>query len=159
MFSMFQLYYIIINYRILRKITNLERNHLENWSHQYRQLLNIRNLLLLMRDMVMLNQINVSPSNCSTQFSENNNNQDNGNLPEENFEKKETKNIVVENHEEYNVEINIDNFSPDKENKISFRDNRRIDLNNIRLSFDPSANSEEIKIQNKDDIDNIINNH
>ena len=134
-------------------------NSNERRFYEIHQLINLSRLLNLMRDLIIMN--NVSPSNCSTEASENQGG-NNGNM-EENFERKNTTNIVVENQGVFDVETNIENFSPDKKNNNinNINDKKSISLENINLDF--NVNSEENKINNIDNIDNInkniINNH
>jgi hypothetical protein len=143
--------------RIIR-IPHLHRrdsvNSNERRLFEIHQLINLSRLLNLMRDLIIIS--NASPSNCSTEASENQGG-NNGNM-EENYERKNTTNIVVENQEVFDVESNIDNFSPDKKNINinNINDKKSINLDNINLDF--NVNSEENKINNIDSINNINNN-
>ena len=116
------------------------------------QLINLGRLL--MRGLAFLN--NASPSTCSTEADQNQNGNDgNG---EENFERKKTTNIIIENQEVFDLESNIENYSPDKKNTNinNIEDKKSINLDNINLDF--NINSEENKIRDINNLDNIINN-
>ena len=151
------------NYDRRRRIIRIPRLHRrdsvnsnERRLFEIHQLINLSRLLNLMRDLIIIS--NSSPSNCSTEASENQGG-NNGNM-EENYERKDTTNIVVENQDVFDVESNIDNFSPDKKNINinNINDMKSINLDNINLDF--NVNSEENKINNSDNINNnIINNH
>ena len=151
------------NYDRRRRIIRIPRLHgrdsvnsNERRLFEIHQLINLSRLLNLMRDLIIIS--NASPSNCSTEASENQGG-NNGNM-EENYERKNTTNIVVENQDVFDVESNIENFSPDKNNINinNINDMKSINLDNINLDF--NANSEENKINNSDNINNnIINNH
>ena len=116
------------------------------------QLINLGRLL--MRGLAFIN--NVSPSTCSTEADQNQNG-NNGN-EEENFERNKTTNVIVENQEVFELESNIEKYSPDKKNINinNIEDKKSINLDNINLDF--NINSEENKIRDINNLDNIINN-
>ena len=105
-------------------------------------LMNLGRFLNLIRNLVIIN--NISPSNNSTQISEN---------PGEDidFRPEKTINIIIENKEEFNIDQNIKNISSDKENKMV----NQIYSGNINsLDF----KSEDTIIRNSDFNDKNINN-
>jgi len=105
-------------------------------------LMNLGRFLNLIRNLVIIN--NISPSNNSTQISEN---------PGEDidFRPEKTINIIIENKEEFNIDQNIKNISSDKENKMV----NQINSGNINsLDF----KSEDTIIRNSDFNDKNINN-
>ena len=121
---------------------NLINRILESEIENYMQL---RFLGRLLNILVYLNERENNNSRDSTKISEH---------QEENKKKEETnktKNIVIENKEEFSIDLNIKNLSEQKEKKID----KAIDLEQIQVSF--PLNSEENKINNNDN-NNIINN-
>ena len=112
---------------------------------EIRQIINFGRLLNLIRDMINLNLNNASSSNCSTEASEKPNPNGNEELEER------PKNIIVENKNEYSIEIDINNFSPDKKEN----DNNSINLDQINIDM----NSEEYKIKRQNNSINNINNN
>lgn len=88
---------------------------------------------------------NLNRSNNSTKITENNNNQSRN----EDFVRQNTKNIVVENKQEFSVEADINNLG---------NDNKKIKANEIRLSFN-NHEENKLKINNDRSNINIINNN
>ena len=157
--SLFQIYTIFINWRIKKVLDNYERrgmfqNYRErHWNErrnleamEIRHLINFGRLLNLIRGMININMNMTSSSNCSTEVSENNNNIRDNELGGG------TRNIIIENNNIYTIETDINNFSPDKKEK----ENNSINTDQIKLNFD--INSEEIKIEMPNQINNNINN-
>ena len=154
--SLFKMYFIIIYIRYLNRKNQYERRwlfhrHFGRPFHQrrsmealeIRQLINFGRLLNLIRDMININLNIVSSSNCSTEASENPNPNGNEELEER------PKNIIVENKNEYSIEIDINNLSPDKKEN----DKNSINMDQINLDM----NSEEYKIKNQNNNINNIN--
>ena len=154
--SLFKIYFIIIYIKYLRTKNSYERRRVRHLGLrpfyqrrnmeeiEIRQLINFGRLLNLIRDMININLNNASSSNCSTEASENPNPNGNEEIEERN------KNIIVENKNEYNVEIDINNFSPDKKEN----DKNSINMDQINLDM----NSEEYTIKSQNNNINNINN-
>ena len=85
-------------------------------------------------------------SRCSTNIEQNDNNNDN-------FDIQKTRNIIVENKNEYSINIDIKNFSLNKDEKLTAP--KSIDLEQIQIDYIP--NSEEKKINNSKENENNNN--
>lgn len=167
--STFQIYFLIIYFKYLRFKYNMERRrvfherinnfrngrlHFENERNnrqdiEIHHLINFGRLLNLMRDLINFNLNNLNESNCPTEVTVN----QNGNNAQNNFERENTKNVVIENQKEYSIDTNIKNMYTGQKKS----EKNSIDLDNIRVSLD--VNSEENKIQNSLNINNHINNN
>ena len=128
-----------------RNIRN-DNERINREAMEIHHLINFTRLLNLIRDLINININANTISNCSTERSE---------KPGENvdYEIEKTKNIIIENNQEFSIDTNIKNLSSiDKKNKI----NNSINPDKMSsISFD--INSEETKIQNQNDINNINN--
>lgn len=168
-FSLFQIYFQIVYIKYLKLKYNIERRrnfhvrinrfrnerlHFGNERNnrediEIHHLINFGRLLNLMRDLININLNNLSDSNCPTEVSVNQN-RNNAHI---NFERENTKNIVIENQKNYSIDSNIKNMytEPKKNEKNS------IDLDNIGVSI--GINSEETKIKITNSINNNIKNN
>ena len=84
-------------------------------------------------------------SRCSTDIEQNDNNNNN-----DNFDIQKTRNIIVENKNEYSIDIDIKNFSLNKDEKLTA--SKSIDLEQIQIDYIP--NSEEKKINKSKENEN-----
>ena len=84
-------------------------------------------------------------SRCSTDIEQNDNNNNN-----DNFDIQKTRNIIVENKNEYSIDIDIKNFSLNKDEKLTA--SKSIDLEQIQIDYIP--NSEEKKINKREENEN-----
>ena len=161
MLSLVQIFFIYIYIKYLRRKNVINRRRILDFGFrprdhprrnieeiQIRNLLNLGRLINLIRDLINININVVSSSNCSTEVSENQNENDNNN---NNNIEENIKNIIIENKKEIIIEEDINNYSPDKKKQI----NNPINLEQIQVSFD--INSEEVKIENQYDNNNINN--
>ena len=77
-------------------------------------------------------------SRCSTNIEENNENNNNNN------DVQKTRNIIIENKKEYSIDVDIKNYSVNKDDRLSH--SKSINLEQIKFDF--IINSEENKINN-----------
>ena len=77
-------------------------------------------------------------SRCSTNIEENNENNNNNN------DVQKTRNIIIENKKEYSIDVDIKNYSVNKDGRLSH--SKSINLEQIKFDF--IINSEENKINN-----------
>ena len=139
----------------IQVITNLNRNNIRNNTinlinriiegerESNQRLIFFGRILNILADLIR--RENNSISRVSTKISEHQEENKNNN------EINKTKNIIIENKEEFSIETNIRNLSQEKETKIV----NPINLDQIELSFVP--NSENDRINNNEN-KNIINN-
>ena len=149
-----QILFLILKMKYIKKIHRNDirdrmmiHRRLNNENYiRIRELVNFGRLLNILREL-----ININPdtfSNSSTEISENGNNHENNN---ENNDVGNNRNIIIENDVEYDIQTNINDLSPNK------KENKKLNVNvdEMNISFD--GNSEQTKIQNKNEIYNSNN--
>ena len=127
----------ILNLNNINRINRIIRAEVNN-----QRLIFFGRILDILVDLIRRENSN---SRDSTKISEHQEEENNNN------EINKTKNIIIENKEEFSIETNIKNLSQLKENKID----NQVNLDQIQLSF--AINSEENKINNNEN-KNIVNN-
>ncbi len=101
-------------------------------------------------DLLIGNPVTIS--RCSTNIEEDENNNNINNNDNNDIEK--TRNIIIENKNEYSIDVDIKNYSLNKVDKLSH--SRSINLSHV--NFDFVSNSEESKINNNIQKENSENN-
>ena len=137
---------IIINHNNQDNLNNRPNQDIDlRLNNANRRLIALGALIDFFVELIARNPNNIS--RCSTNIEQNDNNNDN-------FDIQKTRNIIVENKNEYSIDIDIKNFSLNKDEKLTA--SKSIDLEQIQIDYIP--NSEEKKINNNKENENNNNN-
>ena len=131
LFNSFQLIFILIYCYACRNLENDNNIRIDRSNREdvIDRLFDLNRMLILLRDLLNMNLANLDISNISTERTEKNNNN------EEDLEVEKTKNIIIDNHSKYEVEININSLY--KEKKV---DNNSISLDQINFNIQSEDN-------------------
>ena len=138
-----------INNYIRNNVNNLLQDNVERMLRQ-RRLIALDALIGGLLDLLIGNPVTIS--RCSTNIEEDENNNNINNNDNNDIEK--TRNIIIENKNEYSIDVDIKNYSLNKVDKLSH--SRSINLSHV--NFDFVSNSEESKINNNIQKENSENN-
>ena len=138
-----------INNYIRNNVNNLLQDNVERMLRQ-RRLIALDALIGGLLDLLIGNPVTIS--RCSTNIEEDENNNNINNNDNNDIEK--TRNIIIENKNEYSIDVDIKNYSLNKVDKLSH--SRSINLSHV--NFDFVSNSEESKINNNIQKENGENN-
>ena len=133
----FQIIFILIKNIIFKTHNNSfnderirERNapRIPNRFNRIEEIINLNRMLNLLRELLNMNLVeNISESQMSTEKSQKQNEN------EDNWEAEKTKNIIIDNHQDYEIDININNIYKEKENQ---NDSINIDQINADIKSD-----------------------